>query len=224
VAALMKILVVEDDRKLAQFVQRVLAEAGLTADICADGAQALAQVAVETYDAVLLDWTLPGMDGLELCREVRRRGLSTPVMMISARERVEQRVLALESGADDYLVKPFKMAELVARVRALLRRTSPQPRVTLGLLEIDYFRRTATADGKAIDTTARELSLLVHLAHKGDQIVSRTELLSQVWETGFDPESNIVDVHVSRLRKKLGDLAWMLETVRGRGYRLRTRR
>jgi len=220
----MKILVVEDDRKLALFIQRVLHEAGMVTDACANGAQALDQVLVEEYDAVLLDWTLPGMDGLELCRELRRRGLATPVMMISARERVEQRVLALEGGADDYLVKPFKMAELIARVRALLRRTSPQPRVTLGLLEIDYFRRTATVDGKAIDATSRELSLLVHLAHKGDQIVSRTELLSQVWSTSFDPESNIVDVHVSRLRKKLGALSWMLETVRGRGYRLRTRR
>ena len=220
----MKLLVVEDDRKLALFVQRVLGEVGFTSDLSSDGSEAFDQIEAGAYALLLLDWSLPGLDGLALCRQIRQSGLQTPIMMISGRDRVEQRVLALESGADDYLVKPFKMAELVARVRVLLRRTTPQPTVTLDKLEINFFRHQVSVNGRAIDTTAREIKLLVHLAHHGDRIVSRSELIAEVWSTGYDPESNIVDVHISRLRKKLGTQAWMLETVRGRGYRLRTKR
>ena len=221
----MKVLVVEDDRKLARFLQQVLLDvAGYAADLCANGADALRQLELEQYCLVLLDWTLPGLDGVELCRELRRKGVKTPVVMISGRDRVEQRVLALEAGADDYLVKPFKMVELVARIRALMRRVSGEPQLSVGPLQIDHRRGTVLLEGHTLDLTSRERVLLIHLAHHVDEVVSRSELLAQVWETGFDPESNLVDVHVSRLRKKLCAHAWMIETLRGQGYRLRTRR
>jgi DNA-binding response OmpR family regulator len=217
----MKILIVEDDRKLASLISDVLSDAGYACDTCANGADALRQLEVEDYCLVALDWSLPGLDGVELCRELRRTGVRTPVLMISGRERVEQRVLALEVGADDYLVKPFKMMELVARVKAILRRASGEPAGVVGPLKVDFRSGTILLDGRALDLTSKERVLLLHLLHHADRIVSRSELLAQVWEKGFDPESNLVDVHVSRLRKKLEGHAWMIETLRGQGYRLR---
>jgi two-component system OmpR family response regulator len=219
----MKVLVVEDDAKLARFLQQVMQDAGgYVADTCSNGADALRQIDLEHYHLVLLDWTLPGLDGVELCRELRRKGHTLPIVMISGRARVEQRVLALEAGADDYLVKPFKMVELVARVRALLRRTSGATTTGIGPLQLDPRLGTVLLDGRALELTSHERLVLIHLMHNADRAVSRSELLMEVWKTGFDPESNLVDVHVSRLRKKLDDHAWMIETLRGQGYRLRT--
>jgi DNA-binding response OmpR family regulator len=216
-----KILVVEDDRKLARFLQRVLSEEGYTADWCQSGADALGQAESGLYNLVVLDWMIPDLDGLELCRRLRRLGSTVPILMLTARGELKERVLGLDSGADDYLVKPFEIDELLARVHALLRRSVGQATLKLGLLAIDRANRSALLDGRPLELTAREFSLLVHLALRAGRVVTRSELLSHVWSTQFDPESNVVEVHVSRLRDKLGPHAALIETVRGRGYRLR---
>jgi len=219
-----KILVAEDDRKLARFLQRVLGEEGYAVDVCSEGPDALERARSGIYNLLLLDWMLPGLDGLELCRRLRAGGSTIPILMLTARGELRERVLGLDSGADDYMVKPFEVDELVARISSLLRRASGAHRVQLGPLSIDRIERRALLDGKPVELTTRELALLLHLALKHDKVVTRSELLTQVWSTQFDPESNVVEVHVSRLRDKLGAHAWMIDTVRGRGYRLRTRR
>ena len=219
----MRILLVEDDLRLAKFLERVLAEEGYSIDRCASGADAVTQARASGYDLVLLDWMIPHLDGVEVCRQIRRSGSTVPIMMLTARDQVGERVLGLDAGADDYLVKPFEVEELLARIHALLRRSGGHAQLDLGPLTIDRTNRRALVAGKPLDLTMREFSLLLHLAHRADRVVTRSELLSQVWSINFDPESNVVEVHVSRLRDKLGDLDWMIETVRGRGYRLRTR-
>jgi DNA-binding response OmpR family regulator len=146
------------------------------------------------------------------------------ILMLTARDQVRERVLGLDAGADDYLTKPFEIEELIARVNALLRRSGAQSYVRVGPLEVDRANRCAVLDGETLDLTAREFALLLHLLHRNGQVVTRSELLSQVWSIQFDPESNVVEVHISRLRDKLGDHSWMIETVRGRGYRIRTHR
>jgi DNA-binding response OmpR family regulator len=216
-----KILVVEDDRKLARFVQRVLTEEGYTADVCASGADALTQARSGVYKLVVLDWMIPENDGLDVCRQLRRLGCDVPIIMLTARGEVSERVLALDAGADDYLIKPFEIDELVARIKALLRRAGGPLRLTLGAMEIDRAERRVLAGGAPVELTGRELDLLLHLAHKAGQVVTRSELLTEVWSTPFDTESNVVEVHMSRLREKLGACADVIETVRGRGYRLR---
>lgn len=220
----MKLLVVEDDTKVARFLTRVLIEEGYAADSCARGSDALAQASLGLYDLIILDWMLPDLDGLSVCRELRRKGVSTPVLMLTARGEVGEKVLALDAGADDFVVKPFEVEELIARVRALLRRAAGASRIDLGPLRVDRLARKVQVDGEAIELTAKEYALLLHLAHRPDRVVSRSELLAQVWGTSFDPGSNLVDVHVSRLREKLGAASWMIETQRGVGYRLRTQR
>ena len=216
-----KILVVEDDRKLALFLRRVLSEEGYLVDASGSGPEALAQGRSGIYNLVVLDWMLPDLDGLEVCRQLRRAGSVASILMLTARGEVSERVLGLNAGADDYLVKPFEVEELIARVHALLRRSQGHARQRLGLLELDRESRRALLAGHALDLTTREFNLLLQLAHREGQVVTRSELLSRVWSTRFDPESNVVEVHVSRLRDKLGEHAWMIETVRGRGYRLR---
>jgi DNA-binding response OmpR family regulator len=218
------VLVVEDDQKLARFLERVLTEEGYAVDRCQSGADAVTQVRASAYDLVLLDWMIPDLDGIEVCRQLRRGGSAVPILMLTARDQVGERVLGLDAGADDYLVKPFEVEELLARIHALIRRSGGHARLILGPLEIDRAGRRALVDGKALELTTREFALLLHLAHRADRVVSRSELLSQVWSIRFDPESNVVEVHISRLRDKLGDRQWIIETVRGRGYRLRTRR
>lgn len=220
----MKVLVVEDDRKVARFLSRVFTEEGYAVDLCGRGADAVAQGAGGVYDLVLLDWMLPDLDGLSVCRELRRSGVTSPVLMLTARGETRERVLGLDAGADDYVVKPFEVEELLARARALLRRAGGHSQVQLGELRIDRQNRRALLRGAALDLTAKEYALLLHLAHRADRVASRSELLARVWETSFDPGSNLVEVHVSRLRDKLGDAAWMIETVRGLGYRLRAER
>jgi DNA-binding response OmpR family regulator len=220
----MKLLVVEDDTKVARFLTRVLSEEGYAADTCARGADALTQAATGLYNLVILDWMLPDMDGLSVVRELRRRGVQVPVMMLTARGEVSEKVLALDAGADDFVVKPFEVEELAARVRALLRRAVGARRLDLGPLRVDFTERKVSLDGATLDLTSKEYALLLHLAHRIDRVVSRTELIAQVWGSSFDPGSNLVDVHVSRLREKLGDASWMIETQRGVGYRLRTER
>ncbi len=217
----MKVLIVEDDEKVARFIARVLGEEDFVTDLCASGADAVRQASAVAYDVILLDWMLPDLDGLAVCRELRRTGNVTPIIMLTARGEVRERILGLETGADDYVVKPFEIDELLARIQAVLRRTHGFGRMQLGELEIDRLQRRVTLAGRPLELTAREYTLLLSLAHQVDRVVARTELLSQVWSTQFDPGSNIVDVHISRLRDKLGQHAWMIDTVRGKGYRLR---
>jgi two-component system, OmpR family, response regulator len=216
-----KVLVLEDDPRQARFLWRVLSEEGLVVDLCARGADAVSQAGSSLYDLIVLDWMVPETDGLTVCREVRRAGGITPILMLTARGEIRERVLGLEAGADDYMVKPFEVDEFVARVRALLRRASGFAALRCGDLEVDQVTRQAKVAGVALTLTHREYTLLLHLLHRADRIVKRSDLLAHVWDMHFDPGSNLVEVHVSRLRDKLGDRAWMIETVRGVGYRLR---
>lgn len=217
----MRCLIVEDDTKLALFLSRALNEEGYTADICGRGVDAIAQVHGGGYDFVILDWMLPGMDGLAVCRELRQRGLTIPIIMLTARGEVGERVLGLRAGADDYLGKPFELEELLARIEAVLRRTTATGKLTFGDLEINRLGHRASLAGKPVDLTTREFGLLLHLAYNANRVVPRSELLAKVWGTTFDPGSNLIDVHVKRLRDKLGKHAWMIDTVRGAGYRLK---
>ena len=216
-----KVLVVEDETKVARFLARVLREEGYVVDVCANGSDALRQAETGIYDLVVLDWVVPGLDGLAICRELRRAGCTSSILMLTARTDTRERVLGLEAGADDYVVKPFEIEELVARVRALMRRTGGLGRVRTGELEIDPGAQRATLRKRPLSLTSRELALLLYLARRPGKIATRSELLAHVWETKFDPGSNVVEVHVSRLREKFEEDAWMIETVRGRGYRLR---
>ncbi len=211
----------ERDQKLARFIERALCEEGYMVDWCAGGGDTITRLSAGAYDLVLLDRAIPDGGGIEVCREARARGSAIPILMLSARDAVAERVLALEAGADDWLGLPFESAELLARIRALLRRASGRMQLQLGALEIDVGEHRALVAGRALELTAREFALLLHLAHRAERVVTRDELLTQVWSIGFDPESNVVDAQIGRLRKKLGTEAWMVETVRGRGYRLR---
>jgi DNA-binding response OmpR family regulator len=219
----MRILIVEDDRKLARLLARVLSEEGFATDGCASGADAVFRAGAAIYDLVLLDWMLPDLDGITVCRQLRQAGRDVPILMLTARGEVKERVLGLESGADDYLVKPFEVEELLARIRALLRRGGGGGKLRVGALAIDRAGLRAAISGRKLDLTPREFALLHHLAQNPDRVVPRSELLTRVWSSTFDPGTNVVEVHVSRLRDKLGDHAWMIETVRGKGYRLLTR-
>ncbi|MDI3285452.1 response regulator transcription factor [Polyangium sp. 15x6] len=217
----MKILVVEDNKKLASFLSRALSEEGYTVDVVADGATAIQQIQALSYDLVILDWMLPEMDGLSVCRTVRQRGCQVPILMLTARAEVPERIAGLDAGADDYLAKPFDLGELLARVRARGRRASLVDGILrVGPLVVDRADRRATVDGRRIDLTPREFALVAYLAREAGRVVPRTELLAKVWETSFDPGSNVVEVHVKNIREKLGPNASLIETVRGIGYRL----
>jgi len=219
-----KLLVIEDDPKLARLLTRVLQEEGYVVDGCAKGEPGLRQATSGVYDLVVLDWMLPDLDGLSLCRRLRELGTSLPILMLTSRSELSERVMALDAGADDYVVKPFEIEELVARIRALLRRIAGLGRTRVGALELDPQRHRVTLGAAPLELTAREQALLARLARRADQVVTRSELLAHVWSTQFDPGSNLVEVHVSRLREKLGRAAWMIETIRGSGYRLRSNR
>ena len=218
----MKILIVEDDRKVARFLKRVLSEESHVPDVCASGDDALVQIRSGVYDLVILDWMIPGIDGLDVCRHVRRAGSNVPILMLTARGELSERVLALNAGADDYLVKPFEVDELLARVTALLRRAAGSAILRIGPLEIDRYEHRARVAGRTIELSTREFSLLAYLARHANEPVPRSKLMTDLWATQLDSQSNLVDVYISHLRDKLADHAWMIETIRGRGYRLRT--
>jgi two-component system OmpR family response regulator len=215
----MKLLIVEDSPKLARFLVRALTEEGHVVDQVGGGAEALQQVEAVSYDAIVLDWMLPGMDGVAVCRTLRDRGVRTPILMLTARAEVGERILGLDAGADDYLTKPFDLGELLARVRALGRRAGAPTTLRLGPLVIDVAARKVALDGRGVDLTARELALLSYLVQHAGRAVSRSELLQKVWNTSFDPGSNVVEVHIRNLRDKLGEHGKLVETVRGVGYR-----
>lgn len=217
-----RVLVVEDDEELAEFLRRVLKEEGFEVEGRSDGRSALAALeGPKEFHVVVLDRMLPDRDGVSVCAAARTRGCQVPILMLTALGELEDRVRGLEAGADDYLVKPFEVEELVARLRALLRRAGVPP-LFAGLLRLDWRNRSAWVGSERLDLTAREFALLAHLARQPDRVVTRGDLLASVWDTRFDPGTNVVEVYVNRLRNKLGKCAWMLETVRGAGYRLRS--
>lgn len=216
----MKILVVEDNKKLARFLQRALQEEQHVVDVVEDGAAAIEQSSTIEYDLMILDWMLPKTDGLTVCRALRGRGSNTAILMLTARAEVSERILGLDAGADDYLSKPFDLGELLARVRALGRRSAGTDGVLkVGPLELDRLERHASLNGHAVDLTPREFSLLTYLAKESGRVIPRAELLHKVWETQFDPGSNVVDAHIKKVREKLGIFSTLIETVRGVGYR-----
>ncbi len=222
----MRALIIEDDQTIAEFVARGLREAAFAVDVAADGEAGLSLASTEPYDVAIVDLMLPKRDGLSVIDELRRRGRVTPVLILSARRSVDDRVRGLQAGGDDYLTKPFAFAELLARVQALVRRAtrSPEPTtLTVGDLTLDLLTRRVTRGPTPIELRPREFALLEYLMRNAGKVVSKTMILSHVWEYNFDPQTNIVDVLVSRLRDKV-DRPFenkMLHTVRGVGYVLR---
>ena len=220
----MKILVVEDDRKVAGFIEQGLREEGYAVDVAPDGQEATMLAHVYDYDVIVLDVMLPQKTGLQVAVELRREGRTVPILMLTARDTTEDVVRGLDAGADDYLAKPFKFDELLARVRALARRggSARSDLLRYGPLELDRLKHKARIDGKRLDLTPKEFHLLQHFLLHAEEVVRRTELLEKVWDMHFDPESNVVDVHVGNLRRKLKTAAGkeLLQTVRGVGFRL----
>ncbi len=220
-----RILVVEDEQRIADFVRRGLESSGYAVDTAGAGAAALGMVHSADYDLLILDLMLPDIDGLQVLEKVRNRKASPPVLVLSARDKVEDRVKGLELGADDYLVKPFAFVELLARVRALLRRGQPMPeRLQVGDLALDCLRRKVTRAGDAIDLAPKEFSILEYMMRNRGRPLSRTMIVEHVWDMEYDGLTNIVDVYIRHLRSKIDD-RWpvkMIHTVRGVGYMLDT--
>ncbi|UCC27185.1 MAG: response regulator transcription factor [Gemmatimonadales bacterium] len=222
----MRILIVEDDRKVASFLQKGLREEGYAPDVAHDGEDGLMKALVNPYDLIVLDVMLPGRTGLEVVRELRARDLAVPVLMLTARDSREDIVTGLDAGADDYLTKPFGLDELMARIRALLRRGGSKrvERLIYDTVEVDRLKHSASRGGERLELTPREYRLLEHFILNPERVIRRTELLEKVWDMSFDPMSNVVDVHVANLRQKLreGGGKPLIHTVRGVGYILQT--
>jgi len=221
----MRVLVVDDEKKVASFLERGLREEGYSVDVAHDGDDGLLKALVHDYDLLILDVMMPGRSGLEVVRNLRAKEKRTPVLMLTARDGEQDVVLGLDAGADDYLTKPFGFDELLARVRALLRRggAARPDRLLYHDLELDRVKHVASRAGVRLDLTAKEFQLLEFFMLNSERVVRRTELLEKVWDLHFDPMSNVVDVHVGNLRRKLGRSHEdaLLHTVRGVGYVLR---
>jgi two-component system, OmpR family, response regulator len=219
--SIVRVLVVEDEPRMASVIRRSLEREGLAADVAGKGEEALWMAAAVEYDAIVLDVMLPGLSGFDACRLLRERGVWAPVLMLTARDGVDDRVRGLDSGADDYLVKPFALAELHARLRSLARRGRPErpPVLEVGELRLDPARREVRRGGEEIDLSAKEFALLETLMRRPGEVLSRLELVEHAWDIAYEIRSNVVDVYMRRLRRKLGD--GVIETVRGAGYRLR---
>src|SRR5579864_9043039 len=221
----MRLLLVEDEPRAAEVLAKGLREQAYAVDLAGDGETAVFQAATNDYDAVILDVMLPLKDGLAVCRNIRGSGSAVPILMVTARDAVEARIAGLDSGADDYLVKPFDFGELLARLRAVIRR-GQQPllpeRVEAGVLAIETRSRRALVGRREIPLTAKECSLLEYLVRHAGEVVSRTEIAEHVWDEHYDPLSNVVDVYIQRLRRKLEDVGAesMIRTRRGEGYQL----
>jgi heavy metal response regulator len=220
----LRVLVVEDEQGVSQFLMQGLTEAGYVVDVASDGDEGRQYALSVEYDALVLDIMLPGIDGISLLREIRDRGVKTPVLLLTARDHVGDRVQGLDAGADDYLVKPFEFAELLARIRALLRRPvlAANPVLRLSDLELDAIRHQVRRAGKAIDLTPREFSLLEFLLIHQGQVLTRTQIIEHVWDVHYSGDTNVVDVYIGYLRRKV-DRDFepaLVHTVRGFGYRL----
>jgi two-component system copper resistance phosphate regulon response regulator CusR len=222
-----KILIVEDEKKTAAYLNKGLAESGFVVDVAGDGEQGLHLARTRSYDLIVLDVMLPGRDGWSIITELRGGGVQTPVLFLTARDAVDDRVKGLGLGADDYLVKPFAFAELLARVHTLLRRgpTRLPEMLRVADLEIDLLRHRASRGGQRLDLTPREFALLALLARRSGEVLTRTLIADEVWDMNFDSDSNVVDVHVRRLRAKVDDPfpGKLIHTVRGVGYVLEER-
>lgn len=222
----MRILHVEDDKSIASFVVKGLKEAGHVVDHVENGEDGLHRALTETYDVAIVDLMLPKRDGLSLISEMRRQGIKIPVIILSAKRSVEDRVRGLEEGSDDYLTKPFAFAELMARIHALVRRAHNIPdatHLTVGDLSIDILARRVIRAGRTIDLQPREFALLEYLMRNAGRVVSKTMIMEKVWDYNFDPQTNVVETRISRLRDKInkGFQKQLIETVRGAGYVLR---
>jgi two-component system, OmpR family, copper resistance phosphate regulon response regulator CusR len=222
-----RILLVEDEPSAATMLAKGLREETYAVDIAADGETALAQAFVNDYDLVILDVVLPGKSGFKVCRELRTNGLAIPVLMLTARDAVEDKIEGLDSGADDYLPKPFDFDELLARVRALLRRRPAlYPEIiTVGDLSVDTRARQVSRAGQSIDLTAKEYALLEYLARRAGEVVNRADISEHVWDESYDPFSKVIEVFIQRLRRKVdeGHALKLIHTRRGEGYMLTTK-
>jgi DNA-binding response OmpR family regulator len=220
----MRVLLVEDDPRIARFVSQGLREQTYAVDVTADGDDALYKAAVNVYDAVILDVMIPGRDGFEVCRELRASGSNVPVIMLTARDAIQDRITGLDAGADDYLTKPFEVAELLARLRALLRRghVVRPAAIIIADLVIDTRAHSVTRGGRLVELTAKEYALLEYLAREQGRVLGRAEIAEHVWDENFDPLSNLIDVNINRLRRKIDDRfpSPLIHTRRGEGYML----
>ena len=220
----MKILLVEDEKKTAAYLRKALSESGYVVDLAVTGDEGLHQALNRSYDLIILDVMLPGRDGWSILSEMRQAGQQTPVLFLTARDAVQDRVTGLELGADDYLVKPFAVSELMARVRSILRRGPARQteKLQIGDLELDLLRHRASRAGRRLALTPKEFSLLALLARRKGDVLSRTFIAEQIWDMNFDSDTNVVDVHVRRLRSKVDDPfdRKLIQTVRGVGYML----
>jgi len=221
----MRLLIVEDERKLADTLKRGLEDHGHAVDVAYDGNDGLAMALAAPYDLVILDVMLPVLDGLTVCQRLRARAASMPILMLTARDAIDDRVAGLDTGADDYLTKPFAFRELLARIRALLRRDGPsrQPVLRFADIELNTLSRAVQRDGRPVDLTTKEYAILEYFAHHPNQLLSRAQIAEHVWDFDFSAMSNVIDVYVGNLRRKLGDEREprLLRTVRGGGYQLR---
>jgi len=224
----MRVLVVEDERKIADLIRRGLTEQGYAVDVAYDGEEALDWPAVAEFDVMILDVMLPGRNGIEVCQTLRERGVRMPILMLTARDAVEDRVRGLDSGADDYLVKPFAFAELLARLRSLARREPGviAPSLEIGDLRLDTTTREVSRGGRAIEMTTKEYAILEYLMRHPNQVLTRSMIAEHVWNYDFDNASNVIDVHIRNLRRKIDDgfATRLISTVRGAGYRISSRR
>jgi two-component system copper resistance phosphate regulon response regulator CusR len=220
----MRILLVEDEEDFARLLARGLRERAFAVDIAAGGTEAIEKTAVYAYDLAILDILLPGLSGLDVCRTLRRRGFTAPILMLTALDRPADRIAGLDSGADDYLAKPFDFGELLARIRALLRRGPALVDSVLRLegLSVDTRTRRVIRDGEEIELTAKEYALLEYLARRSGEVVTREEISHHVWDEQYDPFSNLIEVYVQRLRRKVDGnrKRKLIHTHRGEGYRL----
>jgi two-component system copper resistance phosphate regulon response regulator CusR len=220
----MRLLLVEDDPRIARFVAKGLREQAYAVDVATTGDEALYQTAINTYDLVILDVMIPGRDGFEVCRELRKSGQRMPILMLTARDAVEDRIAGLDHGADDYLTKPFEFRELLARLRALLRRSGElrPAKITVADLVLDTGAQSVARGGRNVPLTAKEYALLEFLARNAGRVVGRAEIAEHVWDETFDPFSNLIEVYVNRVRRKIDadSVKPLLHTRRGAGYLL----
>lgn len=220
----MRILLVEDQKKLSASIKKGLGEAGFAVDVVYDGEEGLYLATEETYDAIILDVMLPRMDGITLSKKLREKEISTPILMLTAKSQTEDKVAGLEAGADDYLTKPFAFIELKARIQALLRRSYKQTETIIKIsdLEIDPLKHTAKRDGKNIALTPKEFAILEYLGRHKNEVVTRTQITEHTWDYNFDSMSNVIDVFIATLRKKIdgSHKKKLIKTVHGVGYKL----